>query len=80
MILAFFDKFLLFFIILKKFIVIIQVFSTSGFRKPPLGFVHELLENFYGQWNSFQLFDITNFSNFLYLSIFFKLLEFFCQY
>ena len=45
----------------------------GGGRKPPLGFDNKLLENFYRPLNSFQFFNITNFSNFFDKTyIFFK--------
>ena len=47
------------------FLVIIYVFGASRVKKPPLAFDKKLLECFCWSWINFQLFNITNFSNFL---------------
>ena len=48
--------------------VVVQVFiEPQGVRKPPIGFDDTLLVNFSRSWNNFQLFNITNFNNFVYI-------------
>ena len=44
-------------------IVIIQVYQPN--RKSPLGFDNKLLQKFYLQWKSFQIFNMTNHRFFL---------------
>ena len=53
----FFDKTCNFFQFILTIIVIIQVFSASGVRN--------LMNTFFGSWNSFQLFSIIIFSGFI---------------
>ena len=72
----FFEK-LQFFSKLSTFIVLIYGFPAPRARKPPIGFNDRLLNFYYRPWNSFQLFNITNFIIFLTkLVIFFKFCHF----
>ena len=70
------------FFIFSTFIVIIQVFPGPGARKLPKVFDNKLLTKFNWPCNGFQLFNVTNFSNFFFIKLaffenFFVIFDFF---